>query len=162
MKLEAKQRLLSSWGNLVKIPFTEGTPSPEKVKEMAAWIKEHSDLYKNYYVELYHGTDPSLPILEQGLKPTSATRRRSYQSSNGYVYLAVTPERAKSFGDAGNEGHSVVYAVQIPVRTMLPDKDQLANHRSVGNIPDALSDSIAVSIVYAGTVRQSKGHKQTH
>jgi len=51
--------------------------------------------------------------------------RRSYQSSSGYVYLANTPSRAKTFGDLGNGGASIVYEVVAPIRHLLADKDQL-------------------------------------
>lgn len=132
------------------LPFIEGVPTPEKAKLLTSWVKKNADIYANKLVRLYHATDLSLPIEHEGLKPTSATRRRSYQSESGYVYLANTPSRAKTFGDLGNMGHSVVYEVVVPVRHLLADKDQLNNLRSVGwNVGNSIGESIA----YGGGVR---------
>lgn len=135
---------------VLDLPFIEGVPSPEKAKAMTKLVKDNSKLYKHSYVKMYHATDARLRILDDGLKPTSASRRRSYQSESGYVYLANTPERAKNFGDSGNGGKSVVYEVLVPVRKLLPDKDQLANQLAVGN---ELGNSIGESIVYGGGAR---------
>jgi hypothetical protein len=132
------------------LPFVEGVPTAEKARAMTAWVKAHADRYRNELVVLYHGTDPSLPIETQGLKPTSATRRRSYQSANGYVYLANTPERAANFGALGNGGRCVVYEIVARVRHLLPDRDQLDNQRSIGVV---VGNSIGESIVYGGGVR---------
>lgn len=135
------------------LPFEEGVPSPEKVRAMASWLRRHSGKYdygRIEYVVLYHATGISIPVLEQGLLPTSVTRRRSYQSTSGYVYLAPTPERAKTFGDLGNGGRSRIYAVKVPVKALRADTDQLNNLRSVGVI---VGNSVAESIVYGGSVR---------
>lgn len=139
-------------GQILDLPFIEGVPTPEKAKIMTAWVKENSDLYKEKYVKLYHATAMSLPIEHEGLKPTSTTRRRSYQSTSGYVYLAATPERAKNFGDIGNQGRSAVYEVIALVRNLLSDRDQLNNQRAVGQWGD-MGNSIGESIVYGGGVR---------
>ncbi len=134
----------------LRLPFVEGVPSEPKVQRMSDWVNRHKDLYKNESVVLYHATGTSVPVLEEGLKPTSAARRRSFQSTPGYVYLAVTPERAQAFGDLGNGGRSRVYAVAVLVRHLKADKDQLANRRSVG---EAVGDSLAESLVHAGGAR---------
>jgi len=107
------------------LPFIEGVPAPEKARLLTSWVKKNADIYANKLVRLYHATDSSLPIEHEGLKPTSEIRRRSYQSSSGYVYLANTPSRAKTFGDLGNGGASIVYEVVAPIRHLLADKDQL-------------------------------------
>lgn len=135
---------------VLTLPFVEGMPSEEKAKEMSRWVRQHSDIYQNALVKMYHATDVSLPIEDQGLKPTSQTRRRSYQSESGFVYLANTPERAKTFGDMGNQGRSTVYEVLVPVRNLLADRDQLSNQRSVGK---AIGNSVGESIIYGGGVR---------
>jgi hypothetical protein len=135
---------------VVTLPFIEGMPYQEKAQALSRWVKDNADRYQNKYVKMYHGTGASLPIEEEGLKPTSTTRRRSYQSASGYVYLANTPARAKMFGDLGNGGKCVVYEVVVPVRNLLADKDQLTNQRSVGK---EVGDSIGDSIVYGGGVR---------
>lgn len=80
--------------NVIQLPFIEGPPTLKKAKEMNRWFLDNKDLYRNQFVRLYHGAAPSSPIKEEGLKPTSATSRRSLQSTSGYVYLANTPERA--------------------------------------------------------------------
>lgn len=145
-----EETALNPFDDTLQIPFEEGPPTKEKAREVQRWVKDHSDVYKNEYVVLYHGTDPTLPISQEGLKPTSVNRRRSYQSRSGYVYLAITPERAKTFGDLGNSGNSVVYAVRVRVRDLKADTDQLNNQRAVGN---KLGNSIGESIVYGGGVR---------
>ena len=117
---------------------------------MTAWMRTHADRYANKLVKMYHGTGIGLPIASEGLKPTSTTRRRSYQSESGYVYLANTPERAKAFGDMGNQSRSQVYEVLVRVRHLVPDKDQLNNQRSVGQ---AIGNTLGESIVYGGGAR---------
>lgn len=137
---------------VLDLPFTEGVPTPEKAKALTAWIRGNSAPYENKLVKFYHATDPSLPIEQEGLKPTSTNRRRSYQSASGYVYLAATPERAKAFGDLGNQGKSVIYEVLVRIRHLLPDLDQLNNQRAAGRWTE-IGNSIGESIVYGGGVR---------
>lgn len=100
---------------VLALPFTEGMPSAAKASAMTAWIRANADRYARRYVKMYHATHASLPIEEVGLLPTSARRRRSFQSAPGYVYLVNTPERAKNFGDLGSQGKSVVYEVLVLV-----------------------------------------------
>ena len=135
---------------VLTLPFVEGIPSAQKAAAMTAWMRSHADRYANKLVKMYHGTDVALPIASEGLKTTSTTRRRSYQSESGYVYLANTPERAKAFGDMGNQGRSQVYEVLVRVRHLGPDKDQLNNQRSVGQ---SIGNTIGESIVYGGGAR---------
>jgi len=135
---------------ILTLPFIEGLPSPEDAGEMTRWVKGHADRYQNNYVKMYHGTCEQLPIETEGLKPTSTTRRRSYQSTSGYVYLANTPKRAQAFGALGNGGHCVVYEVVIPVRLLLADRDQLSNQRAVGH---DVGNTIGESIIYGGGAR---------
>ena len=136
--------------NIEKLPFEEGVPSQIKVQNMKNWLNNNNDKYNLKYVVMYHGTGVNIPILEQGLKPTSITRRRSYQSTSNYVYLANTPQRAKLFGDLGNSSKSVVYAVRVLVRDLKADIDQLNNLRIVGN---KIGNSLAESIIYGGGAR---------
>ena len=87
---------------------------------MKNWLREHKD----DYVRLYHGTSISYDIPYQGLLPTSARRRKSYQSESGYVYLSVWPSLARTFGEIGNPySETVVYAVDIKVSDLRPDTD---------------------------------------
>lgn len=135
---------------ILTLPFVEGMPSPDKARAMTAWVRTNSDRYENKLVKMYHATAASLPIEAQGLKPTTDARRRSYQSASGYVYLANTPERAKNFGDLGNQSNCVIYEVLVRIRHMKADTDQLNNLRSVGQ---EMGDSIGESIIYGGGAR---------
>jgi hypothetical protein len=137
---------------IIDLPFIEGTPSPEKAQAINRWVLDNKNLNANKFVRFYHGTDPSLPIEDEGLKPTTAKRRRSYQSKSGFVYLANTPERAENFGLLGNRGRCVVYEVIVPVRSLRADLDQLNNQRATGRYGE-LGDSIGESVVYGGGVR---------
>lgn len=138
----------------LRLPFVEGMPNAQKVKELNSWIRKNSDRYLGKNVVLYHATDIRLPIRDEGLKPTSATRRRSYQSTPGFVYLAATPDRAQAFGDLGNQGASRVYAVSVSIRSLKADLDQLTNARSVGEV---VGNSVAESILYGGGARVKGG-----
>lgn len=137
-------------GKIVENPFKEGVPSIEKAQEINKYLQANKDKYNPKYIKFYHGTAKGLPIEEKGLLPTSATRRRSYQSESGYVYLASTPERAKTFGDLGNMSKSDVYEVVVPVDKLVADLDQLNNLRSTG---EKVGNSVGESIVYGGGVR---------
>lgn len=134
----------------LRLPFVESVPNTEMKKELQRWLSQHMDRYRNDYVLLYHATGIRIPIAQEGLKPTSATRRRSFQSQPGFVYLAATPERAKNFGDMGNQSQSRVYAVNVLVRNLKPDLDQLNNQRSVGK---DVGNSLAESILWGGGAR---------
>ena len=150
-----KASFRSDWSDrthdkVVDNPFIEGTPSKEKVNVIKEFIDKNKDKYNPTYIKFYHGTDPSIDIEKEGLLPTTKSRRRSFQSTSGYVYLANTPERAKVFGEMGNQGKSVVYEVIVPGHGLLADKDQLNNQRAAGvNV----GNSVAESIVYGGGVR---------
>ena len=137
-------------GKIIENPFKEGLPSAKKVQEINRYLQANKDKYNPKYVKFYHGTAKGLPIEEKGLLPTSTTRRKSYQSESGYVYLANTPERAKTFGDLGNMSNSDVYEVVVPVNKLLPDLDQLNNLRSTG---EKIGNTLGDSIVYGGGVR---------
>jgi len=134
---------------LLQNPYINEIVSPENVKEIKKWLSKHKDLYTFDRVRFYHGTGKNLDILTQGLKPTTFNRRRSFQSTSGYVYLACTPEVAKKFGDLGNQSNSIVYCVDVYVRDLKADIDQLTNLRANGvDVGNTLAESIAY-----GTVR---------
>lgn len=128
-----------------------GKPTPERVKELARFLRNDP----NRFITLYHGTDANLPIMQKGLLPTSATRRRSLQSSPGYVYLSVFPGSAEDFGRMGNPGKPIqVYKVEVTVRRLLPDADQLGNKRLWGGDEyNQLGNSLAESLVYGHGAR---------
>lgn len=147
--------LRHSMGPVFDLPFDEGLPTPGKAQRVSRWIRERIQAARGSdtaYVRLYHGTHPNLPILEEGLRPTSLSRRRSYQSTSGYVYLAVTPERAETFGRMGNGGQCRVYEVIVSLRRLKADLDQLTNQRSVGM---AIGNTLGESAVYGGGFRVS-------
>jgi predicted SprT family Zn-dependent metalloprotease len=153
VKKESKKSF--SWSNrtsdkVIDNPFVEGAPSKEKVKNIKEIVDKSKDKYNPTYIKFYHGTDLSIDIENEGLLPTSLNRRRSMQSTSGYVYLANTPKRAKTFGDLGNGGQSTVYEVIVPGWKIEADKDQLNNQRAAG---EDVGNSVAESIVYGGGVR---------
>lgn len=143
--------------SVLPLPFEEGLPTADKLADMKAWLAKHGSRFTPTYAVLYHATAGDVPVMEMGLLPTSADRRRFQQSENGYVYLATTPERAKSFGDVGNNVDSVVYEVIVPVHKLQPDADQLFHLRSAGT---QVGTSLAESIVYGGGARVKGGLEQ--
>ena len=105
------------------------------------WLRQH----REDYVRLYHGTDSDLPILKDGLKKTSTRTKKSMQSATGFVYLSIYPQSARTFGELAYPRKQVtVYAVDIKIKELLPDKDQLRNKRLYGqfDIDDTLADSL--------------------
>ena len=105
------------------------------------WLRQH----REDYVRLYHGTDSEIPILKDGLKKTSIRTKKSMQSATGFVYLSIYPQSARTFGELAYPRKQVtVYAVDIKIKELLPDKDQLRNKRLYGqfDIDDTLADSL--------------------
>jgi hypothetical protein len=130
----------SAWHDL----FYGTLPTPKRIQELNQFLNRNPERM----IRLYHGTDAKLPIMEKGLLPTSTMRRRSLQSGSGYVYLSVYHGMANDFGRMGNPGKVIeVYKVEIPIRMLSPDKDQLANKRCWGqdsSIGRTLADSLIV------------------
>lgn len=132
-------------------------PTKESLKKLKIWIKQNkNDPF--VIIRMYHGTDASLPIEEEGLKPTSSKRRHSLQSRSGYVSLSVFPGMAKTFGEfAYPKKEIAVYSVDIPITKLVPDIDQLKNKRLWGGGEyDTLGNTLADSIAY-GHGAQVKG-----
>ena len=97
------------------------------------------------YVLMYHGTSCENPIMEQGLKRTKNSTKKSLQSQTGYVYLTVYPSMAKTFAEMAYPYEDVcVYQVFVKVKDLKPDSDQLKNKRMWGEKPigNTLSDSL--------------------
>ena len=120
-----------------------GTPTPEGLKRLSSFLHGNP----NQWITLYHGTDAELPIMEEGLLPTSAGRAKSMGSTPGFVYLSVFPGIAADFARLAYPGKPVqVYAVTVTRKRLQPDKDQLANKRNWGNmeVPDTLAASLAI------------------
>jgi GNAT superfamily N-acetyltransferase len=123
-----------------------GKVTPEDMKRLRSFLYDNR---RNpfQFVRLYHGTDASLPVMKDGLLPTSNKRRRSLQSANGYVYLSVFPGMAEDFGRMGNPGKKIeVYQVDVPVSMLKPDSDQLSNKRYWGE-DQSIGSSLAESLV---------------
>jgi hypothetical protein len=123
------------------------TPTPATIKQLNQWFKDNPATL----VRLYHGTNADFDIETQGLLPTSMSRRNSYQSGSGYVYLSIYPSSAQMFGElAFPQREIVVYQVEIPVYMLVPDKDQLNNKRQY---EPAMKDTLADSILYGHGAR---------
>ena len=119
-------------------------PTEKDIKMMNRWLAQH----RNEYVRLYHGTSVRVPVKDEGLLRTNNRRKRSYQSQMGFVYLSVYPQTARTFGEmAYPQDAVVVYAVDVKIKELMPDKDQLRNKRLWGrdeHIGDTLADSLII------------------
>ena len=116
------------------------------IKELNKWLKVNRD----EYVRLYHGTGENNDILGKGIKRTSLKRSKSYQSQSGYVYLNRYPNMARNFGEINNMSATRVYAVDIKVKDLLPDLDQLNNQRAAGK---EIGNTLAESLIYGDGAR---------
>lgn len=104
----------------------KGEASPEAVLRLARWLRANPD----GWVRLYHGTDARLPIETEGLRPTSVRRRNSLQSRSGYVSFSIYPGHAEMFALIAFPQRAVtVYGVDLRVRELVPDTDQLRYQR---------------------------------
>ena len=116
------------------------------VDDFNRWLQQH----KNEYVRLYHSTSERNNISDEGIKKTSSKNRKSYQSQSGYVYLSRYPNMARSFGEINNMSDVQVYAVDIKIKDLLPDLDQLNNQRAAGK---EIGNTLAESLIYGGGAR---------
>jgi hypothetical protein len=124
-----------------------GEPAQKDIKALASYLWKNENT-----IRLYHGTSAQIPILEQGLKPTTARTAKSLQSSRGFVYLSVFPGMAQMFGEMAYPHRDIaVYAVDIPIRLLKPDKDQLNNQRSWARRD--IGNTLAESLVYGHGAR---------
>ena len=104
-----------------------GEASPEAVLRLARWLRANPD----GWVRLYHGTAAHVPVGNQGLLPTSTRRRNSLRSRSGYVSFSIFPGHAEMFALLAFPRRSVtVYGVDLRVRELRPDLDQLRNQRA--------------------------------
>ena len=127
---------------------------PFYTKSISKLIKDNQNIYLPKYMIFFHGTSLSLKdkILEEGLLPTSSIRRRSYQSTDGYVYLANDYHRACTFAKLGNGGEICVFAVLVKTTDIKADLDQLRNKQIVN--PDMqIKQTLGDSMYYGGGVR---------
>ena len=123
--------------------------------ELKKWIKNHSNIYQENFVIMYHGTSTSHNIKEQGLLKTSNSRKKSIQSQPGFVYLSLYEDSAKLFGElAYPHGTKSLYAVKVPVKDLKVDKDQLYNKRAWGGEEfQGLKDNLVNSLIYGNGAR---------
>lgn len=128
-----------------------GEEKPETVKNLVSWLKQDP----NRFVRLYHGTAAKHNVMVEGLLPTSGSRRNSLHSGSGYVYLSVFPTSAEDFARMAYPGKDiVVYAVDISIRRLKPDKDQLRNKRYWGGEKyQDIGNSLAESLIYGHGAR---------
>lgn len=132
-----------------------GDPTAQEIKAFSSWLRARP----NAFVRLYHGTAAVHPIEEQGILPTSATRRNSLQSARGYVCLSVYPGSAYEFGSyaalnrpqAADGARVAVYPVTRTVRSLLADLDQLYNRRMFAG--ETVGNSLAESLVHGRGAR---------
>lgn len=135
--------------NLLESKFADlmytSKQDPKLFKEFNIWLKQNP----NKVIRLYHGADKNSPIVDQGLLKASPNRRKSLASSHGFVYLSPFKETAEIFGKIGNPYGYTVYTVDLPIRLLKPDKDQLAN-KKIGN--SNIGNTLADSIIYGRSV----------
>lgn len=136
--------------DLIKL-FDISDYSENNIKKINSWFFQKRKS-ADTIVRLYHGTSPKYDISNQGLFTTSISRKHSYQSESGYVYLSIYPQQAKTFGNVGcGINNAVVYEVYVPVEWLKPDTDQLRNMRLYGS-PDC-GNSMADSLLYGDGFR---------
>jgi hypothetical protein len=120
----------------------------ESIKNINRWVKFHSDIYKMEKVILYHGTSSKNDIEKEGIKKTTLKTKKSLQSAVGFVCLSLYPNMAKTFGDLAYPYDDIrVYAVEVLVKDLLADHDQLFNKRmwddeNSKNIGKTIGDSL--------------------
>lgn len=132
--------------------FKKAEPTAEDVAVLKKWLNSHKD----NTVRLYHGTDADIPVKQEGLKKTSSKTKRSLQSGTGNVYLTPFPTFAKAFGQFAypDKENIAVYAVDVKVKDLHADKDQLKNKRMAGiDIGDSLAASLLAG--HSATVRRN-------
>jgi hypothetical protein len=95
-------------------------------------LSPNSDRYRMIRpIKFYHGTSSDIDIMNDGLLRTTLKNKKSYQSTTGFVYLAVFPDQARTFGEiayAKSGDLITVYEIYVPVYALVPDKDQLLNN----------------------------------
>lgn len=118
-------------------------PTAERVATLDRWLRANP----RAWVRLFHGTDAALPVLREGLKPTSETRRNSPQSRSGFVSFSIYPGHAEVFARMAHPGRAVaVYGINLRVGELVPDRDQLRNQRLWAQ--RVARDTLAHSLAY--------------
>ena len=126
------------------------------IQQLNRILKVHSDIYQMKKVILFHGTCATHNISEEGIKKGNSKRKNSFQSANGFVCLSLYPSMAKQFGEMGNPYSDIkVYAVQVPIKDLKPDHDQLNNKRMYGE-DETIGRTLADSLIYGSGCRLSR------
>lgn len=150
---ESSNLFESVYNTVLDNPFAFLPKNEESIKKVKKFIQINGNKYQNNQLKFYHATNANYDIENQGLLPTSQTRRNSYQSGSGYVYLANSPEQAQEFADLAFPRNDIaIYEVDVYFNQMLPDKDQIRNQRLHTGKED-IKDTLANSIVYGGGIR---------
>ena len=119
--------------------------------------KKLREIRKNIYFPkkflFFHGTSKRnrTNILEKGLLKTNDKRKRSIQSTPGFVYLTMSVESAELFASMAYPNEKIdIYAVLVDAKDMKPDKDQIFNKNLYGN--ENLSVNIENSLIYGNGI----------
>lgn len=132
----------------LSVAANSGELTSSKIKDFTNLLNKD----KNAFIRMYHGTSASHPVMQTGLLPTSQTRARSLQSASGYVYLTYDPRTALNFAQhAYPKENVIVYAVDVTIRRLLPDHDQLRNKRHFGEMD--IGSSLVDSLIYGNGAR---------
>jgi len=128
-----------------------GTITDKEVREFGSFLNSH----KSDFIRVYHATSVRNDIMGKGLLPTVKSRAKSLQVEYGFVYVSYDPMYALRFAEmayAGTPGNNVVYALDVCIRRLLPDHDQLFNKRMWANVGD-VGTTLAHSLIYGGGAR---------
>ena len=126
------------------------------LRQVNKYIKDNQNIYMPKYFIFFHSTANNLKdkILEEGLLPTTDKRRRSYQSTNGYVYLASNRDKAERFGSLGNSNDFCTFGALVKTTDISMDMDQLRNKKAAQwGYVEEIKDTLADSIWHGGGVR---------
>lgn len=114
------------------------------VKTMKKFLLDN----KNETIELYHWTFWWHDIVNQWLKATKNSTKRSIQSQPWYTYLSYDPSRARTFWEMWYPWKEIkVYKVSVPIKDLVADADQLWNKRLRWDKKD-IWNTLADSFVY--------------
>lgn len=119
-------------------------PTEATIKRLSTWLRANPE----NCVRLYHGTAAGHDITHQGLLPTDRRRKggaHSLQTRSGFVSLSIYPGMAERFARMAYPGQRVaIYAVDVPVKLLVPDADQLKNKRAFAQVTcgSSLADSL--------------------
>lgn len=130
--------------------------SKRDINKINKWVKDNSCIYEMKNVILYHGTSESHNIENEGIKRTTKKMKKSAQSATGFVYLSLYPDSAKTFGELAYPNEKIkIYAVNMYVKDILPDHDQLKNKRLWGSkeCEKNIGKTIGDSLVYGNGCR---------